>query len=97
MPHTPGPWNTGGVMTRVEVQPKGWRVPMCVADCHPAGYPPESEAERVANARLIAAAPDLLEALESLVEDYDADDANDDRQDRYIANARRVLRAVKGT
>lgn len=59
--HTAGPWNTGGVMTRVEVLPKGWNMPMCIADCH-AKHAPGSESERVANARLIAAAPDLLEA-----------------------------------
>jgi hypothetical protein len=63
MKHTPGPWETGAVMTRVEVLPDGWRVPMCIADCH-AKLCPETEAERVANAKLIAAAPDLLEALQ---------------------------------
>lgn len=65
--HTPGTWKTGGIMTRVEVRPEGWNVPMCIADCH-AKYSPESGAERVANARLIAAAPDLLEACEAVAE-----------------------------
>ena len=63
--HTPGPWETGCRRTQVEVRPEGWNVPMCVADCHPLNYPPDSEQERVANARLIAAAPELLEACKS--------------------------------
>jgi hypothetical protein len=49
-------------MTSVEVWPPGWRVPLCIADCH-THRAPASEAERVANARLIAAAPDLLDEL----------------------------------
>lgn len=40
---------------------------MLIADCH-GKHSPEAEGERVANARLIAAAPDLLGSLESLVE-----------------------------
>ncbi len=65
--HTPGPWTTGGVVTRVEHWPKGWSDPICVADCH-AKQAPESKSERVANARLIAAAPELLQSLDDLQE-----------------------------
>lgn len=66
--HTPGPWSTGCCLTTVEVRPAGWKVPMVIADCHVSrGYPPKSSAERVANARLIAAAPELLPALQSLL------------------------------
>lgn len=61
--HTPGPWETGAVMTNVEFTPKGHRFPMRVADCHPSYNAPESEEERLANARLIAAAPELLESM----------------------------------
>jgi hypothetical protein len=60
--HTPGPWETGALMTRVEVLLNGWNAPMCIADCH-AKNAPESDAERVANAKLISAAPDMLKAL----------------------------------
>ena len=42
---------------------------MLIADCH-GKHSPESEAERVANARLIAAAPDLLAAALLLVSDW---------------------------
>jgi hypothetical protein len=54
IPHTPGPWETGSCMTRVEVLPKGWNMPMCIADCD-AAHAPVSVAEKVTNARLIAA------------------------------------------
>jgi hypothetical protein len=74
--HTPGPWSvviddTGGEFT-------GW--PSIVAspeiDCaviHRAGFKKEfwgdlSQRECIANARLIASAPDLLEALRSLID-----------------------------
>jgi hypothetical protein len=77
MKHTPGPWrsiidDTGG-------QWSGW--PLCITAENEddrsvvrtgGQWPYEwdaatSQREAVANARLIAAAPDLLEALESLV------------------------------
>ena len=61
--HTPGPWETGALITNVEVWPDGWNVPMCIADCS-TKRSPESNEEKCANARLIAAAPDLLEACE---------------------------------
>ena len=68
---TPRPWNTGGVMTSVEVWPKGWNVPMHIADCDPRGRSPDSEQERVANAALIVRAVNshdaLVEALEGMV------------------------------
>ena len=67
--HTPEPWETGGVMTRVEVRPEGWNVPMCIADCRTRNAP-ESEAERVANAAFIVQACNahaaLVAALEAL-------------------------------
>lgn len=66
--HTPGPWETGGVMTLVEFRPEGWNAPMCIADCHTKNAP-QSETERVANARLIAAAPELLEACKAAMND----------------------------
>lgn len=62
--HTPGPWETGALLTRVEVLPAGWRMPACVADCD-TKHAPGTQEERVANARLIAAAPDLLKMLKT--------------------------------
>lgn len=63
--HTPGPWlATGWENTVVNIPDThhGGHLTICV---YPAsGRAPRSEA--VANARLIAAAPDLLEALEAI-------------------------------
>lgn len=61
--HTPGPWETGCLLTRVEVTPPGWRMPMCIADCD-AQHSPEREQEKVANARLIAASPCLYDYVQ---------------------------------
>lgn len=63
--HTPGPWIATGWENTVVNIPDiyfGGHLTICV---YPAsGQAPRSEA--VANARLIAAAPDLLEALEAI-------------------------------
>jgi hypothetical protein len=64
--HTPGPWRTGCCFTSVEVRPAGWNVPMVIADCH-TKLAPESSEERLANARLIVSAPELLAALQALL------------------------------
>jgi hypothetical protein len=58
---TKGEWRTGAVMTTVEVLPKGWRMPMRIADCD-MEHSPEDKWEKVANARLIASAPKLYSA-----------------------------------
>ena len=64
--HTKGPWDTGAIMTTVEIWPDGWRMPMRLADCDDS-HGPKSMDEKVANARLIAAAPDLAEALAGIM------------------------------
>jgi len=63
-PHTPAPWkvrtsNRGDIVIHNE---QG----NCIADCNMGASLIKSERE--ANANLIAAAPDLLEALKTLVE-----------------------------
>ena len=64
--HTPGPWETGCLMSKVQVNPPGWNQPMFIADCDVA-WGPATEDEKCANAQLIAAAPELLDALTDLV------------------------------
>lgn len=91
--HTPGPWETGGVITRVVVWPNGWNAPLCIADCH-AKNAPKTEAERVANARLIAAAPDLLAALNQVL---DASEDNGDMDDIDWDGIRAAIAKAKGT
>ena len=56
--HTPGPWRVGGkgeYLNQLNIEP-------CVGVAY--GH----DIELIANARLIAAAPDLLEALESIID-----------------------------
>lgn len=69
--HTPGPWlATGWENTVVNIPDThhGGHLTICV---YPAsGQAPRSEA--VANARLIAAAPDMLEALKAIAEACEA-------------------------
>jgi hypothetical protein len=75
-------------MTQVEVNPPDWKVPMIIADCHPdKGYCPDNEPERCANARLIAAAPDLLAALENILHeaDFDSDGDSASRGEKLLA------------
>lgn len=66
--HTPGDWYVTGEMTRYINVRIGGGLIQEVASCGPTeadgGYGPQQEA----NARLIAAAPDLLEALQMLLE-----------------------------
>lgn len=64
--HTPGPWTQdgGSVLAPCQFQnSKGEPQTMTVADCNYCFSMEDPEA----NARLIAAAPELLEALKSLV------------------------------
>ena len=60
--HTPGPWK---LLANQGVVGADW-LPIATAPGHPAAdfrRPPD---ERIANARLIAAAPDLYEALQKI-------------------------------
>lgn len=66
--HTPGPWQTG--LPLAEKEHDMHRMVYCddslgsrIADCSTAGHG-ISNAQQLANARLIAAAPQMLEALE---------------------------------
>ncbi len=73
MPHTPGPWQTNGAINYSETIPANVEVSgqdgvKRVALC----FYGETNQERIANARLITAAPDLLAALEFLLADYTA-------------------------
>lgn len=92
--HTPGPWLTdrnnchvGSIATIhhclgndwVEVWTDKW------------GDPPLDEARQEANARLIAKAPELLEALKAL-----ADDAHRDSYQARRAAAWRLIRRIEG-
>lgn len=72
--HTPGPWvfrpvqYVGKIRHQIENHPRPGFPSITVAHTVPSIYQHEKEANaEVANARLIAAAPDLLEACETLL------------------------------
>ena len=72
MTHTPGPWTTGSDKKGDEytfciVQNKSWRGQQFIARVEPYGVWDGLE-EAEANARLIAASPELLEALDCLLD-----------------------------
>jgi hypothetical protein len=60
---TKGKWQTGCDMSRVEVWPEGWNVPLLIADCG-TKRSPELVEEQCANAQAISCLPDLIEALQ---------------------------------
>ena len=94
--HTPGPWlieaqnsHTGAIATVhnttdvwVEIWSENWIV---------TGMGPE---EQSANARLIAAAPDLLEALKEIIAAADGDGWN--QLDASFATARAAIAKAEG-
>ena len=63
--HTPGPWTTDGKARNVSDTLFAWVKMGDVGNIHVRG---ETVEQCEANARLIAAAPDLLEALEGYAE-----------------------------
>ena len=91
--HTPGPWTFAPLSTasrfRATQQEERFGI---YADTAPEGHRMPAEAQGEANARLIAAAPDLLEALEALVFDFDSHSTADES----ISRARAALKKARG-
>lgn len=91
--HTPGPWH---VTNHTEVFVRDYAGYICIADCFARQLPPH---ERAANAILIAAAPDLLEALRTIVNDYEFVKNNvgfGDRSAAYAETARKAIAKAEG-
>lgn len=64
--HTPGPWEATGNFVRSPMhQPEGLPRGVQIVECRDGYFLPHTEEAR-ANARLIAAAPELLAALQNL-------------------------------
>jgi len=93
--HTPGPWavfRRDGYSTYIHAINEGGEInTFQVASCHSATsrkyFPTRGEAE--ANARLIAAAPDLLEALQALSAYFGTD--TDNGLDELLTQARAAI------
>jgi hypothetical protein len=86
--HTPAPW---------QVSPLGNVMKNSLKIAIVEQMPSNDENERMANARLIAAAPDLLSALEFLLADYIAIDGEKLTGSSVPADkAREALRKAKG-
>lgn len=95
--HTPGPWLVEqGERTDADnidvISPDGrddpWTVAVAIGSCGPGGC-------TIANARLIAAAPDLLEALTSIADQLER--VGDSRKDApFIEAARAAIAKAEG-
>jgi hypothetical protein len=72
MKHTPAPWTVGTPNLYTKLNIGIWGDDYVICDMCEDGH---SVAEQVANARLIASAPELLEALKDLLRDLDTVDS----------------------
>lgn len=91
--HTPGPWHVGDNFSgpTIVYNQKGW----CVADCRAPHGKFHPDGAREANARLIAAAPDLLEALRYLLaQTIEQDEAYSIELTEGEADAAKMARAA---
>ncbi len=93
---TPGPWEVNPVTAQVDGITNGEPLAICQLL-----WPTDerSEAETEANAHLIAAAPELYEALKAFLEDERFQvgvGGNPIAVERMIANARTVLAKARG-
>lgn len=92
MGHTPGPWRVHPFDGHVSA---GERL---VANCmgHSDNQNPHCRDENIANARLIAAAPSLLEACEDIARYYGIDPGSNSPLEWAVANkVRDAIRAAK--
>lgn len=69
--HTPGPWVVEENSSPPLIWGNDYEKPVAEVELH-RSYADYVDGEAQANARLIAAAPDMLEALENLVAKYNA-------------------------
>jgi hypothetical protein len=97
MSHTPGPWEQalGISCHEITAKPDGLKVYIAQATSQSWGGVGSTEGE--ANARLIAAAPELLEALQRIVKQRE-DGAKVSREDWQLATdtARAAIRRATG-
>ena len=97
--HTPGPWavDSDGSGWYIEATPERGHSLAFIASPEFQEEPDTSASEAEANARLIAAAPDLLEALQWLVDILpDPDLDNDELQRTWTRRARAAIAKATG-
>lgn len=95
--HTPTPWETGGRLTRVEVLPKGWNRPICIADCD-TKTAPDNELEKCANAAFIVKAVNAHEAAMDSLRYIDyaiGGEENEEYADEEVLEIRITGKAIK--
>jgi hypothetical protein len=94
--HTPGPWKVDVFTTAILLESKEG----CI--CEMPSDHGQHAGRRVANARLIAAAPELLEVLEGILPEYESyvmseqDEEIRDRNSAWLEHARATLAKAKG-
>lgn len=97
---TPGPWIQGqkdsfkrhlSVFAHSEKIGRASRL----IDCAPGFSHDFTEEEKTANARLVAAAPDLLQALEMLVKSYELF-VHDAHEEIEVINAHNIIKKATG-
>ena len=91
--HTPGPWKTQTHISldRLEIRDAdGRRIAVCAMDF------PMSAKTHDANARLIASAPELLDALKRLCAKFGVDDDGWPRDGTVLREARAVIAKAEG-
>ena len=107
---TPGPWRlktTGNFGNAIEAfrgvvgeYDDGWRVVAMYQHCEPTGLWAAEQENAAANARLIAAAPELLAALERLHDDtadyIHINNIGDPYQNQNMRDARAAIAKARG-
>jgi len=80
--HTPGPWEASSLGIWAK---SPWNARVCLAQAH--NFSPMNKVDSAANARLMAAAPDLLDALKAVVSVADRKTVEFDMARAAIAKA----------
>jgi hypothetical protein len=95
--HTPGPWFAVGYQVEIESETVA---DICTTNAHLFGQPGlHDDARAMANARLIAAAPEMLATLEALVISHRAlcnSPEWDEQDEAEQAQARAIIAYAKG-
>lgn len=87
--HTPGPWHVYDADDFIVAAGDGFSI----CDCQPGNPIDVSDAQAVANARLIAAAPTMLAALEFIERACEpGTDQSDDELELFVVRVRELAR-----